>query len=46
MDHLFDKIQYIQDANFEFLDRPVNIFIGKKAPNIYLKKAKKHCMNA
>ena len=46
MDHLFDKTQYNQDANFVFLDRPINISIGKKAPNVYLKKAKERCMNS
>ena len=45
MDHHFDKTQYNQDANFVFLDRPVNISIGKKAPNVYLKEAKERCMN-
>ena len=46
MDHHFDKTQYNQDANFVFLDRPVNISIGKKAPNVYLKEAKERCMNS
>lgn len=41
----FDKSQYNQNANFVFLDRPVNISVGKKAPNIYLKEAKQRCTN-
>jgi hypothetical protein len=45
MDHHFDKTRYNQEANFVFLDRPVNISIGKKAPNVYLKEAKERCMN-
>lgn len=28
-----------------FLDRPVNISIGKKAPNVYLKEAKERYMD-
>ena len=35
VDNHFDKTQYNQEANYVFLDRPVNISIGKKAPNIY-----------
>jgi len=46
MDNHFDKTRYNQEANFVFLDRPVNISIGKKAPNIYLKEAKERCMGA
>ena len=34
MDNHFDKSQYNQDANYVFLDRPVNISVGKKAPNV------------
>lgn len=45
MDFHFDKTLYNQEANFVFLDRPVNISIGKKAPNVYLKEAKERCMN-
>ena len=43
MDHHFDKTRYNQEANFVFLDRPVNISIGKKAPNVYLKEAMERC---
>ena len=44
MEHNFDKSQYNQDANYVFLDRPVNIAVGKKAPNVYLQEAKNRCM--
>ncbi len=40
----FNKSQYNQEANFVFLDRPVNISVGKKAPNIYLQEAKNRCI--
>ena len=45
IDNHFDKMQYNQEANYVFLDRPVNISIGKKAPYIYLSEAKKRCLN-
>ena len=44
MDNHFDKSQYNQDANYVFLDRPVNISVGKKAPNVYLQEAKNRCL--
>jgi hypothetical protein len=44
IDHHFDKSLYNQEANYVFLDRPVNISIGKKAPNVYLKEAKERCL--
>lgn len=45
MDNHFDKSQYNQDANYVFLDRPVNISVGKKAPNVYLQEAKNRCLS-
>lgn len=45
MDKHFDKSLYNQDANYVFLDRPVNISIGKKAPNVYLQEAKNRCLS-
>lgn len=41
----FDKTQYNQEGNYVFLDRPVNISIGKKAPNIYFAEAKNRCLS-
>ena len=35
----FDRNQYNQVANYAFLDTPVNIKVGKKAPNIYIQEA-------
>jgi hypothetical protein len=40
MDNHFDKTLYNQDANYVFLDRPINISVGKKAPKDYLQEAK------
>lgn len=45
VDNHFDKTQYNQEANYVFLDRPVNISIGKKAPNIYFAEAKNRCLS-
>ena len=45
VDNHFDKSLYNQEANYVFLDRPVNISIGKKAPNVYLKEAKERCLS-
>lgn len=45
IDNGLDKTQYNQEANYVFLDRPVNISIGKKAPNIYLKEVKQRCFD-
>lgn len=45
MDNHFDKSQYNQDANYVFLDRPVNISVGKKAPNVYFQEAKNRCLS-
>ena len=40
-----DKVKYNQVANYTFLDRPVNIKIGKDAPEVYFKKAFENCNN-
>lgn len=45
IEHNFDKSQYNQEANYVYLDRPVNISIGKKAPCDYLNEAKIRCQN-
>lgn len=45
VDNHFDKTQYNQEANYVFLDRPVNISIGKKAPYIYFAEAKNRCLS-
>ena len=39
----FDKKKYNQEGNFVYLDTPVNISIGKKAPNVYFKEAFEQC---
>lgn len=39
VDNGFDKHQYNQVANYAYLDTPINIKIGKKAPKIYLNEA-------
>jgi hypothetical protein len=38
-----DTSQYNQIANYTFLDTPVNIAIGDKAPNVYFKAALEQC---
>jgi hypothetical protein len=45
IDHHFDKTKYNQEGNYVFLDRPVNISVGKKAPKEYLQEAKNRCLN-
>ncbi len=40
----FEKSQYNQEGNFTYLDRPVNISIGKKAPWEYLQKVRERCL--
>lgn len=35
----FDRHEYNQVANYAYLDTPINIKIGKKAPKIYLNEA-------
>ena len=39
----FDRTQYNQTANYAYLDTPVNISIGKKAPNDYFSVALAQC---
>ena len=43
IDNHYDKSRYNQEANFVYLDRPVNISIGKKAPYVYLQEAEARC---
>lgn len=43
IDNHFDKGKYNQDANFAYLDTPVNISIGKQSPNEYFTKAFEQC---
>jgi hypothetical protein len=45
VDHHFDKTKYNQEGNYVFLDRPVNISVGKKSPREYLQEAKNRCLN-
>ena len=44
IDNKFDKNLYNQDANFAFLDTPMNVSIGKKAPSEYFKLAFEQCL--
>lgn len=39
VDNGFDKHEYNQVANYAYLDTPINIKIGKKAPKVYLIEA-------
>ena len=39
----FDKSLYNQDANYAYLDTPINISIGKKSPSEYFKLAFEQC---
>ena len=39
-DNGFEKNQYNQDANYAYLDRPVNVSIGKQAPMDYFRIAR------
>jgi hypothetical protein len=39
VDNGFDKYEYNQVANYAYLDTPINIKIGKKAPKVYLNEA-------
>ena len=43
MENHFSKNQYNQDANYAYLDRPVNESIGKKSPLEYFNIALKQC---
>jgi hypothetical protein len=42
---LSNRVQYNQISNFTFLDTPVNISIGEKAPNEYIHEAYEQCEN-
>lgn len=39
----YEKSQYNQEGNYVYLDRPVNISIGKKSPKEYFSLAFKQC---
>ena len=39
VDNGYDKHEYNQVANYAYLDTPINIKIGKKAPSVYLNEA-------
>ena len=39
----FEKNQYNQEANYAYLDRPVNVSIGKQAPIDYFCVAREQC---
>lgn len=43
VEHGFERTQYNQTANYAYLDTPVNIFIGKKAPKDYFSAALAQC---
>lgn len=43
MEHGFDRTEYNQTANYVYLDTPVNISIGKKAPKDYFATALNQC---
>ena len=43
MEHGFDRTQYNQTANYAYLDTPVNISIGTKAPKEYFSLALHQC---
>ena len=42
-DNGFEKNQYNQEANYAYLDRPVNVSIGKQAPIEYFRVAREQC---
>ena len=43
VEHNFERTQYNQTANYAYLDTPVNISIGKKAPKEYFSLALEQC---
>lgn len=43
VEHGFERTQYNQTANYAYLDTPVNISIGKKAPKEYFSVALAQC---
>jgi hypothetical protein len=46
VDNGFDKHDYNQVANYAYLDTPINIKIGKKAPKVYMNEALDAIMGA
>ena len=38
-----DTSKYNQIANYTFLDKPINISIGKKSPDVYFKEVENQC---
>lgn len=46
VDNGYDKHEYNQVANYAYLDTPINIKIGKKAPMIYMNEALDAIKNA
>ena len=46
VDNGFDKHEYNQVANYAYLDTPINIKIGKKAPMVYMNEALNAIKNA
>jgi hypothetical protein len=42
-DNGFERNQYNQEANYAYLDRPVNVSIGKQAPIDYFRVAREQC---
>jgi hypothetical protein len=40
---IIDKSRYNQVANYTYLDTPINIAIGDKAPNVYFNEALNQC---
>ena len=42
-DNGYEKNQYNQEANYAYLDRPVNVSIGKQAPIDYFRTAREQC---
>ena len=43
VEHGFERTEYNQTANYAYLDTPVNISIGKKAPKDYFSDALRQC---
>ena len=46
VDNGFDRNAYNQVANYAYLDTPINIKVGKKAPNVYFKEALEAIQNS
>ena len=43
IEHGYDRTEYNQTANYAYLDTPVNISVGKKAPKEYFSLALQQC---